>query len=213
MDVKICPAKIIYFNPEWSREELRLGLLACGMIPCSGQKYQVKKGNQASGIKEDFLVHAIVRDCLKLSNKDIAAVGNVLNHLDRIEKLFMDQNRDHDPVMIGRILKDIGTEWKLALALAVVRIFWLNGCNASEELVVREYLGKLSDLLLYIDGIGLSEAWKLKPLLTGQEVQELLKIKPGTIIGKKLNELLDWQYKNPNATKEEGISFLHNCGA
>ena len=45
-------------------------------------------------------------------------------------------------------------------------LFWKNGCNAEEEVVVRDYLGKLSDLLLYIDGIGLSEAWQFKPLLT-----------------------------------------------
>lgn len=203
-------AKIIYFNPDWNRQELRLALLACGMIPCAGQKYQIKKGNQASGIKEDFLVHAIVRDCLKLSNKDISAIGSVLNHLDRIDKLLLDQNRDHDPILIGQILKDIGSEWKLSFALATVRLFWLNGCNSEEEVVIREYLRKLSDLFLYINGIGLSEAWQLKPLLSGQEVQEILKIKPGNIIGKKLNELLDWQYKNPKATKEEAIDFIIN---
>lgn len=201
-------SKIIYYNPDWNRQELRLALLACGMIPFSGKKYQIKKGNQQSGAKEDFLVHAIVRDGLKLSNKDISAVGSVLNHLDRIDKLLLDETRDHDPILIGRILKDIGSEWKLAFALATVRLFWSKGCNPSEEIVIREYLGKLSDLLLYIDGIGLSEAWQLKPLLTGQEVQELLKIKPGLLIGKKLNELLDWQYKNPKITREEAIEFI-----
>ena len=161
-------AKIIYFNSEWSRQELRQGLLACGMLPYSGQKYTIIKGSsgQASGIKEDFIVHAIVRDCLKLSNKDIVSVGSLLNHLDRVEQLLVDPNRDHDPVLIGRILKDIGNEWKLAFALATVRLFWKNGCNSEEEVVIRDYLGKLSNLLLYIDGIGLSEAWQLKPLLT-----------------------------------------------
>lgn len=204
-------AKIVYYNSDWSREELRLGLLACGMIPCSGQKYTIKKTNnnsQTNGAKEDFLVHAIVRDCLKLSNKDISSVGSVLNHLDRIDQLLTDSSRDHDPIMIGIILKDIGIEWKLAFALATVRLFWLNGCNSDEELVVREYLTKLSDLLLYIDGIGLSDAWQMKPLLTGQEVQQLLNIKPGQIIGKKLNELLDWQYKNPSASKDQAIDFM-----
>lgn len=166
-------AKIVYFNSEWSRQELRLGLLACGMIPYSGQKYPIKKGGNSNqsggGIREDFIVHAIVRDCLKLSNKDILAVGSVLNHLDRIEQLLIDPNRDHDPILIGKILKDIGNEWKLAFALATVRLFWRNGCNSDEEVLVREYLGKLSNLLLYIDGIGLSEAWQLKPLLTVNE--------------------------------------------
>lgn len=161
-------AKIVHFNSEWTREQLRLGLLSCGMLPYSGQKYSFKKGasGPASGLREDFIVHAIVRDCLKMSNKDILAVGSLLNHLDRIEQLLVDPNRDHDPVLIGRILKDIGNEWKLAFSLATVRLFWKNGCNAEEEVVVRDYLGKLSDLLLYIDGIGLSEAWQFKPLLT-----------------------------------------------
>lgn len=202
-------AKIVYYNPNWSRQELRLGLLACGMIPCSGQKYQIKKESlQSNTIKEDFLVHAIVRDCLKLSNKDIASVGSVLNYLDRIDQLLMDPNRNHDPVLIGRILKDIGSDWKLAFSLATVRLFWLNGCNSDEELVVREYLTKLSDLLLYIDGIGLTDAWQMKPLLTGQEIQTLLSLKPGQIIGKKLNELLDWQYKFPAATKDQAVEFV-----
>lgn len=204
-------SKIVYFNPDWSRQELRLGLLACGMIPFSGQKYAIKRANnQVGGVKEDFLVHAIVRDCLKLSNKDISAVGSVLNHLDRIEKLFLDPNRNHDPITIGRILKDIGSEWKLAFALAAIRLFWLNGCNAEEEFVVREYLGKLSDLMLYIDGLGLSQAWRLKPLLSGQEIQDLLRIKPGQAVGKILNELLDWQYINPKAEREEAIEEFIN---
>ena len=206
-------SKLVYYNSDWSKPELRLGLLACGMIPCSGQKYKIIKkgqgnGNENNGIKEDFLVHAIVRDCLKLSNKDISSVGSLLNHLDRIEQLFMDPSRDHDPILLGRLLKDIGVEWKLAFSLAAVRLFWLNGCNPDEEKVVREYLGKLSDLFLYIDSIGLSNGWQLKPLLSGQEVQNLLKIKPGQVIGKKLAELLDWQYKNPFSNKEDAIEFI-----
>jgi tRNA nucleotidyltransferase (CCA-adding enzyme) len=205
-------AKIIYFNSEWSKSQLRLGLLACALLPSAGQKYRVKSPSQQnpqhSGVKEDFVVHVIIRDCLKLSNKDICAVGAVLNHLDRVDSLLMDHTRDHDPVLIGRLLKDIGSEWKLSFALATVRSFWLNGCNPMEELVVREYLSKLSNLLLYIDGIGLSEAWNFKPLLSGKEVQDHLRIKPSSVVGKHLSELLDWQFANPHGTKAEAIEVL-----
>lgn len=161
-------SKIVYFNTDWNRSELGLGLLACCMIPCSGQKYTLKKNiNQInSQNREDFVVHAIVRDSLKLSNKYINAVGSILNHLDRIDRLLNDPRRDHDPIVIGRLLKDIGSEWKLAFALATVRLFWVNGCRADEEYLVREYLRKLSDLMLYIDGIGLSQAWQFKTILT-----------------------------------------------
>ena len=148
-----------------------LGLLACCMIPYAGLKYKLKKNtnhNQQNNLqdREDFVVHAIVRDGLKLSNKYISAIGCLLNHLDRIDELLKDPRRDQDPIVIGRLLKDIGSEWKLAFALATVRILWLKGFKADEEFLIREYLGKLSDLMLYIDGIGLTEAWRFKPILT-----------------------------------------------
>lgn len=162
-------AKIVYFNTDWNKAEMGLGLLACCMIPYAGLKYKLKKNaNQQNNLqdREDFVVHAIVRDSLKLSNKYISAIGCLLNHLDRIDELLKDPRRDQDPIVIGRLLKDIGSEWKLAFALATVRLFWLKGFKADEEFLIREYLGKLSDLMLYIDGIGLTEAWQFKPLLT-----------------------------------------------
>lgn len=204
-------AKLVHFNPDWSRSEMRLGLLACGMIPYAGKTYLIKKSsnnNQSSGVKEDYIVHAIVRDCLKLSNKDILAVGSVLNHVDRIEEILSEPSRGNDPVGIGRLCKDIGSDWKLAFALATVRHFWSNGCNPEEEVSIREYYEKFSNLLLHIEGIGLSGAWQMKPLLSGQEVQQLLNAKPGQIIGKVLNDLLDWQYVHPSANKSEAIEFV-----
>lgn len=204
-------SKVIYYNSEWSREELRLGLLACGMIPYSCKKYPIKNKGQNNIIKEDFIVHSIVRDCLKLSNKDILSVGSVLNQLDKIENLLLlDHDRDHnrDPVLIGELIKDIGSEWKLSFSLATVRMFWRAGFNVEEEVLIREHLSKLSNLLLYIDGIGLSDAWKIKPLLSGQEIQNLLNLKPGQVVGKKLNELLHWQFRNPTGSKEEAIQFI-----
>ena len=44
--------------------------------------------------------------------------------------------------------------------------------------------------------------------IKGQEIQELLKIKPGQEIGKWLNQLLDWQYKYPQASKDDCINYL-----
>lgn len=165
-------SKMVYYTPNWDKTQLRLALLACGLIPFAGHKYQYKKVNNncsnAAGMKEDFIAHAIIRDCLKLSNKDITAVGSVLNHIDRVDSLLFGKEAKRDAITIGRLLKDIGSEYRLALYLATTRRFWLDNRNFEEEVCVREYLylTTLSNLLLFIDGIGLNDAWDMKPILT-----------------------------------------------
>lgn len=161
--------KFIYFSSEWSQAQLRLALLACGMLPYAGKRYQIKQKHvQPKSVpKEDFVVHSIVRDSLKLPNADIAAIGSLLDFIERAEAVVFEGERD--AVGIGRLLKDLGMEWKLAMHFAALRKFWLDGCNADEEVKVREYQAQLSDALLYIDGIGLNEAWCMKPLVSVRE--------------------------------------------
>ncbi len=158
--------KFVYFNAGWSQAQLRLALLACGMLPYAGLRYQNKQKHAQpnSPVREDFIVHGIVRDALKFPNRDILALGALLNFIERGEALIFDGERD--AVVIGRLLKDLGGEWRLALHLAALRKFWRDGASVEEEFKVREYQTKLSDTLLYIDGIGLSEAFCMKPLLT-----------------------------------------------
>lgn len=158
--------KFIYFTSGWSQAQLRLALLACGMLPYAGRRYQLKQKHvqPSSTLKEDFIVHCIVRDALKFPNRDILSLGSLLNFIDRAEAVIFDGERD--AVVIGRLLKDLGEEWRLAFHLAALRRFWRDGGDAEEELKLREYQTSLSDALLFIDGIGLNEAWCMKPLLS-----------------------------------------------
>ncbi len=158
--------RFIYYNSGWSQGQLRLALLACGMLPYAGRRYQLKPKHvqPSSTFKEDFIVHCIVRDALKFPNRDFLSIGALLNHIERAEAFIFDGDRD--AIVIGRLLKDLGVEWRLALHLAALRKFWRDGGRVEEELKFREYQTKLSDALLYIDGIGLTEAWSMKPLLT-----------------------------------------------
>lgn len=201
--------RFIYYNSEWSQAQLRLALLACGMLHFAGKKYKIPQKNQqaSSANKEDYIVHCIVRDSLKLPNRDILALGALLNHIARIERVIFDGERD--AVTVGRLLRDIGCEWRLAFHFAALRKFWHDGGDAAaEEVRFREYQTELSNAILYIDGIGLNDAWSFKPLLSGQEIQSLLGIPAGQQVGQVLSALLDWQYQNPTSGKEEALLFL-----
>ena len=50
---------------------------------------------------------------------------------------------------------------------------------------------------------------ELKPLYNGQEILELLNMKPGKQIGKLLELLIEEQFKDPNITKESALDFLN----
>jgi tRNA nucleotidyltransferase (CCA-adding enzyme) len=219
-------SKVIYFQPEWTAEQLRLALLAGSLIPYAGAKFQLKRTSQQlqsqqPGIqaKEEFVTTCIVRDSLKYSNREIVQVGALLNHLDRAGELIYRGSEWSDAeaaIAIGRLLKDLGSEWRLALHLAVCWRFWEsqqlareNGNERHSEDELRTgHLAPLHAFLARVTELGLADAWKWKPLLSGSKLQGLLNVKPGLGIGQQLAKLLDWQYQNPLASPEDAERFL-----
>lgn len=197
-------SQLVYFEPAWSAEQRKLGLLAGSLLPYAGQTHRVAgKGGRAG--KEEHVVTAIVRDALKYSNREVGQVGQLLHHVARVEALLGEGAAGADPVRLGRLLRDLGANWRLALHLGAVRQHW-QGTRAHEALdqgahegALQAQHGRLRAVLGAVEALQLGDAWQWRPLLSGREVQALLGVPPGPALGGALEALLDWQYGHPGA--------------
>jgi tRNA nucleotidyltransferase (CCA-adding enzyme) len=145
-------------------------------------------------------IQSIVRLALKLPNKDIQESSRVLKNSGLISQYAA--AHESDPVVLGRLLKDIGMNWQLAFWLASVQHVFRSDVAVNDSLAVHRALVET------IERLGLASAWSITPLLTGNEVREILQLKEGREIGVNLAKLMDWQYVHPNATVEEAKDFL-----
>lgn len=145
-------------------------------------------------------IQSILRLALKLPNKDIQESGKILKNSGLISKYAAAY--ESNPVVLGQLLKDIGMNWRIAIWLASVQHVFTSDVAVNDSLAVHRAL------LETIDRLGLASAWNFTPLLSGNEVREILQLKEGRAIGVNLARLMDWQYAHPNGTVEEAKSFL-----
>ena len=83
--------------------------------------------------------------------------------------------------------------------------------------VVYEYTGKINDLILFLNSIGLqSVSQKIKNTkklvvpLTGDEIMSHFNIKPGKQIGEFLKKAREMVFANPNTSKEDIFNNLED---
>lgn len=60
----------------------------------------------------------------------------------------------------------------------------------------------------HLESLGLPKAIEEPPLINGKEIQALLQIKPGQVIGVLSKAVMEWQLDNPGSTKAECSEWL-----
>ncbi len=104
---------------------------------------------------------------------------------------------------IRRLLYDFGDQLEKALALAEADV------RASEPVDLPEFERCLAELRSRIQRLEeVEEIARLKPLLTGHEVMELLRLNPGPKVGEVLDFLLDEQIEGRITTREEAVAAV-----
>ncbi len=104
---------------------------------------------------------------------------------------------------IRRLMYELGDQLLDAMTLAEVDV------RASDPANLPEFEGRLRELRARVQEVGdAAEIARMKPLLSGDEVMEILRIGPGPRVGEVLGFLLDEQIEGRIGTREEALAAV-----
>lgn len=195
------------FDIEINSENLNkidFGLL---LLTVCFRNMQVKFGKENTTINK-----LILRETFKTANEYIKENQIMNENFDELIALVNSNN--YERLSVGKLLRKI--HYKNILKILIVGICYDYINEAKLEMLITEIndntlnpiIKKYQNFFNYIVKENLLHVDALKPLFNGQEIIELLKIKPGKEIGKLLELLIDEQIKDQNMDKEKSIFFL-----
>jgi hypothetical protein len=68
--------------------------------------------------------------------------------------------------------------------------------------------GPYEKLIETVENLNVEKAHEMRPLLNGNEVIQLLGVKPGPAIGQVMSGLMEWQMEYPGATKDDATRWI-----
>ncbi|KIM54232.1 hypothetical protein SCLCIDRAFT_1222195 [Scleroderma citrinum Foug A] len=185
--------------------------MAASLFPFYGITYKDRKQ------KEHYLVEAVIREGLKLGNKNyyldgIPALFGAASEL--IEGLSLDQDRFKAPserVSIGLFLRHpkmhkptSGSNWSSSLLFSLVcELTRLRDIDDATKCIER-----YNAFTTRVDELGLGDTVEAKPLLNGNEVVGLVGGKPGPWTKIVLDKVLEWQLEHPLGDKAACTDWL-----
>ena len=195
------------FDIEINSENLNkidFGLL---LLTVCFRNMQVKFGKENTTINK-----LILRETFKTANEYIKENQIMNENFDELIALVNSNN--YERLSVGKLLRKIHYKNILKILIVGICYDYING--AKLEMLITEIndntlnpiIKKYQNFFNQIVKENLLHVDALKPLFNGQEIIELLKIKPGKEIGKLLELLIDEQIKDQNMDKEKSIVFL-----
>jgi len=129
----------------------------------------------------------------------IAHVAKLVEHHLRIPQY----RSEWSDSAVRRLMFDLGEQLEEAVALAEADV------RASDPSDYPEFEQRLDELRARVHRIGeAAELAKMKPLLNGDEVMELLGIEPGPRVGEVLHYLLDQQIDGTITTRDQAAASI-----
>ncbi|POO03021.1 hypothetical protein TorRG33x02_010820 [Trema orientale] len=112
-------------------------------------------------------------------------------------------------VLTGFLLRDIKKFWRLALLMSTL----LYEIDSTEDLLSKSFqLDKLKDIFKAAEStvieLGLDKVWDVKALVDGNEIMNVLELKPGPLVGEWKQKLLAWQLAHPSGSAEECLEWM-----
>ncbi|KAI5991484.1 hypothetical protein EDD15DRAFT_2169291 [Pisolithus albus] len=186
--------------------------LAASFFPFYGITYKDRKQ------REHYLVEAVIREGLKLGNKNyyldaIPALYAAASEL--IDGLSLNQDRFRDPSGTRLFLRNpkihkshSGTHWTSSLLFSLVCELTRLGGLSNGEFAVKECVERYNAFTTRIGELGLGDIVDAKPLLDGNDVTRLAESKPGPWTKIVLDKVFEWQLEHPEGDKAACASWL-----
>uniref|UniRef100_K3X5P1 Poly A polymerase head domain-containing protein n=1 Tax=Globisporangium ultimum (strain ATCC 200006 / CBS 805.95 / DAOM BR144) TaxID=431595 RepID=K3X5P1_GLOUD len=182
---------------EEEQTALKLRILASFLLPFADH-YVVEKKRQVA------LPTFIIRELLKLRNRDADDVGNVILKNVAALQALTHTTAAFNRVDVGLFLREIKSLWELCRDVALVEE--LVECDSDEQraMISQRYHAFSTKIVEF----GLVGIWDLKSLLNGNELVKELQVKPGPSIKQMLDKIMIWQLENPDKTRDECLAHF-----
>lgn len=145
---------------------------------------------------------------LKMSNDEVEGVLRLIEPAGNIENMVRAMDKGQSPTRkaLSKLVQTLGDTWKHAvyLAMADEASKKKGGPELDETEIGGHY--KLMDMIEQDKAV--SNAHKIKPLLNGNEIANLMGVKPGPALGVVSRALAEWHLSNLEATKQDAIEFI-----
>eukprot|EP00002_Diphylleia_rotans_P019957 TRINITY_DN3864_c0_g1_i1.p1 TRINITY_DN3864_c0_g1~~TRINITY_DN3864_c0_g1_i1.p1 ORF type:complete len:503 (-),score=96.16 TRINITY_DN3864_c0_g1_i1:100-1608(-) len=187
-------------------DNTRLVVLASYLLPVKDMTYRDAKN------REHGFGAFVVRESLKLKNKDAEAVDLIHRGLDKMTQLWRQyvETQTFDRLEAGLLLRQLGATWKLCLRVALAHACicsshhdGLRSADPSDDLSYQCADDSFVRFVASISSLGLDNVWDMKPIMNGKELAQQLGIKPGPTFGVLMDMQIRWQIANPTGSVAE----------
>eukprot|EP00033_Pygsuia_biforma_P001500 GCRY01001692.1.p1 GENE.GCRY01001692.1~~GCRY01001692.1.p1 ORF type:complete len:514 (-),score=66.41 GCRY01001692.1:1-1542(-) len=190
-------------------ENERSLLLCALLLPFRQLTYKVKNNYLP-------LTRFIVNSSVKFRHADAVCVEK---HHEGFQQFVSFASSDDLPLSrYGMAIRKLGEHWLLSLLLAFVSEVAASKVLESVETelalwtfthpLLESLKEKYQTLQNFISQHSLQDSFSLKPLVSGKQLQDLLKLPKGPVIGQTLERMLEWQIDHPGGTLEQCLFFL-----
>lgn len=160
------------------------------------------------GKKTSSLSFIFISESLKMiSTSETSFVANSIDSIHSAREAVSSQSTSSRKEL-GTYIRSAGKYWKLHIIYSL--IYELSSCGGSDK---EKCIDSYGQFFALVDHHNLGEAWALKPILNGGEIQKALKRKPGPWMSKLMDEIIGLQLENPDITKEDVYKYLEEAGA
>ncbi|XXG45516.1 hypothetical protein AAC387_Pa02g0582 [Persea americana] len=228
---------VTYMNAAWdvlqqvgcsifSAEQCRLYLYGALFIPLRQTVYSDSKGKKIPVVSNIFL------NSLKLKVKDAETVISLHSACERFVSLIPFMTSSEDSVVdsaeleeenfdvslpsrrriwTGLLLRQLKDFWRVALLMST--LLSTNNDHTEEFLRDRSKLEEKIDTFMRVEDsiieLDLDNVWKVKPLLDGKAIMDVLQLKSGgRQVGEWQQKVVKWQLAHPTGTAEDCIDWI-----
>jgi tRNA nucleotidyltransferase (CCA-adding enzyme) len=194
----------------WDKRMLYLGVV---FLPYEHLQY-VGKNN-----KVKYVAESMMREGIKFKNTDVAAMITIVEQLNRMS-LLLQRTPDATSttrLQAGLLLRATKNMWVTTLMVATVALLrkkqtTSNTQATSDTTTTMDWNKRAQEWYhtIVVD-LELDECWKVKPLMNGKDIIQLLGLCKGPLVGIYTQEQIQWMLMHPKGTVEDCKTFLKSC--
>jgi len=172
----------------------------------------------------------VVRESLKFKNKDVQDITTIMTHVDALQDVLTHSYIQTPPpsnsplpptpfcrLTVGLLLRNLKDLWVTTLLVAAVAaIQSTNKTPPSSPATAPPPATVLRAMLQFhrdVHAQNLDGCWRERPLLDGRALIQSLDLPNGPVVGRYMQEQVQWMLRNPDGGEGGGAGRREECEA
>lgn len=175
---------------------------------CHGHKND-KKGKRTTYYGHERYSVAATKEMLEglpgVRSKEIERVCKLIEGSGKVNPNYVpgDQQCNLSNKGLSKFIKFMGDDWQKAIIVNMA------DATAKRKDGIKDFAFNYhTNMMERIRSLGPKKIMNMKPLLKGDEVIEIVGKDPGPWVGDIMTRMLEWQFKNPKATRKDAEGFV-----